>query len=58
MASCTRPVLSRESVRRVALEDVIHCFFDGSEESLRHYLQTRATRNGVAMRQRDPTTAC
>jgi BlaI family transcriptional regulator, penicillinase repressor len=44
-------VLSRDSVRRVALDDLIHCFFDGSEESLRHYLQTRATLSGVAMRQ-------
>jgi predicted transcriptional regulator len=35
-------VLSRDSVRRVAIEDLIDCFFDGSEESLRHYLQTRA----------------
>jgi predicted transcriptional regulator len=26
-------ILTRESVRRVALEDVIHCFFDGSEDS-------------------------
>ena len=44
-------VLSRDSVRRVALDDLIHCFFDGSEESLRHYLQTRAALNRVAMRQ-------
>ena len=35
-------ILTRESVRRVALEDVIHCFFDGSEDSLRDYLQARA----------------
>jgi predicted transcriptional regulator len=35
-------VLTRDSVRRVALDDLIHCFFDGSEESLRHYLQARA----------------
>ena len=34
-------LLTRESVRRVAVEDLIHCFFDDSEESLRHYLQTR-----------------
>ena len=45
-------VLSRDSVRRVALDDLIHCFFDGSEESLHHYLQTRAALNGAAMRQR------
>ena len=32
-------VLSRDSVRRVAIEDLIHCYFDGSEESLRHYFQ-------------------
>jgi|SRR5215204_3558076 predicted transcriptional regulator len=31
-------VLSRESVRRVAIEDLIDCYFDGSEESLRNYL--------------------
>jgi predicted transcriptional regulator len=35
-------LLTRDSVRRVALDDLIHCFFDGSEESLRLYLQTRA----------------
>jgi predicted transcriptional regulator len=35
-------VLTRDSVRRVALDDLIHCYFDGSEESLRHYLQARA----------------
>lgn len=39
-------VLSRDSVRRVAIEDLIDCFFDGSEESLRHYLHARsATRD-------------
>src|SRR5215210_9251178 len=32
-------VLSRDSVRRVAIEDLIASYFDGSEESLRHYLQ-------------------
>ena len=31
-------VLSRDSVRRVAIEDLIECYFDGSEDSLRHYL--------------------
>jgi predicted transcriptional regulator len=35
-------VLSRDSVRRVAIEDLIDCYFDGSEDSLRHYLQSRA----------------
>ena len=35
-------VLSRDSVLRVAIEDLIDCFFDGSEESLRHYLQARS----------------
>jgi predicted transcriptional regulator len=35
-------ILTRESVRRVAIEDVIHCFFDGSEDSLRNYLEARA----------------
>jgi predicted transcriptional regulator len=35
-------VLTRDSVRRVALDDLIRCFFDGSEESLRRYLQNRA----------------
>jgi predicted transcriptional regulator len=35
-------VLSRDSVRRVAIEDLIDCYFDGSEDSLRHYLQARA----------------
>lgn len=36
-------VLSRDSVRRVALEDLIECYFDGSEASLHHYLQERGT---------------
>jgi predicted transcriptional regulator len=31
-------ILSRDSVRRVALEDLIECYFDGSQESLRNYL--------------------
>ena len=31
-------ILTRDSVRRVALDDLIHSLFDGSEESLRHYL--------------------
>jgi predicted transcriptional regulator len=35
-------VLTRDSVRRLAIQDVIHCFFDGSEDSLRDYLQARA----------------
>jgi predicted transcriptional regulator len=35
-------VLSRDSVLRVAIEDLIDCYFDGSEESLRHYLQARS----------------
>ncbi|HYP07341.1 MAG TPA: BlaI/MecI/CopY family transcriptional regulator [Bryobacteraceae bacterium] len=35
-------LLTRDSVRRLALEDLIDCFFDGSEESLRHYLQSRS----------------
>lgn len=34
-------LLSRDSVRRVAIEDLIDCYFDGSEESLRHYLEAR-----------------
>ena len=44
-------VLSRDSVRRVALDDLIHCFFDGSEESLRHYLQARAAQAESPSRQ-------
>ena len=35
-------LLTRDSVRRVALEDLIRCFFDGSEDSLRDYLQARS----------------
>jgi predicted transcriptional regulator len=35
-------VLSRDSVLQVAIDDLIRCYFDGSEESLRHYLQSRA----------------
>ena len=34
-------LLTRDSVRRVAIEDLIRCFFDGSEDSLRDYLQAR-----------------
>lgn len=39
---CYSAVLSRESVRRLAIEDLVNCFFDGSEESLQRYLQSRA----------------
>ena len=34
-------VLDRDSVRRLAIDDVIDCFFDGSEDSLRDWLQHR-----------------
>ena len=34
-------VLSRDSVRSVALQDLIDCLFDGSDESLHHFLQAR-----------------
>ena len=35
-------ILDRDGARRLAIEDLIECFFSGSEESLRDYLQTRA----------------
>jgi predicted transcriptional regulator len=36
------PVLDRDGARRLALEDLVECLFNGSEESLRNYLQARA----------------
>ncbi|MBI1896066.1 MAG: BlaI/MecI/CopY family transcriptional regulator [Acidobacteria bacterium] len=35
------PVLTRESVRRTAVKELVETFFDGSEESLRAYLSAR-----------------
>ena len=32
------PTLSRESLRRLALKEFVDSFFDGSMDSLRHYL--------------------
>ena len=42
-------LLSRDSVRRVAIEDLIDCYFDGSEDSLRHFLQARAGASGATL---------
>jgi predicted transcriptional regulator len=50
-------VLSRDSVRRVALDDLIHCFFDGSEESLRHYLQSASHRSVAPVAHTEPLPA-
>jgi predicted transcriptional regulator len=35
------PVASRDSIRRLALQEFLDCHFDGSEEQLRHFLQER-----------------
>ena len=35
------PVASRDSIRRLALQDFLDCHFDGSEEQLRRYLEER-----------------
>ena len=36
------PVLTRDSLRRLAVQQLVDCFFDGSEDSLRCYLDARA----------------
>lgn len=33
------PLISEEAVRRMAVDDLIHMLFDGSEESLREFLE-------------------
>jgi BlaI family transcriptional regulator, penicillinase repressor len=33
------PVLTRESLRRIAVQELVRCFFDGSHEALLEYLQ-------------------
>jgi predicted transcriptional regulator len=40
------PVLSRDALRRLAVKELVDCFFDGSEDALRRYLQGSA--NGIA----------
>jgi predicted transcriptional regulator len=37
------PVLSRESLRRLAIRDLVDRFFDGSEDSLIEYLRNGAS---------------
>lgn len=34
------PVLTREALRRVAVRELVRCFFEGSTEALLEYLQT------------------
>jgi BlaI family penicillinase repressor len=36
------PMLSRESLRRLALKEFVDSFFDGSTDSLKHYLEGAA----------------
>jgi Predicted transcriptional regulator len=35
------PLLTRDSLRRLAVRQLVDCFFDGSEDSLRAYLEPR-----------------
>ena len=42
------PVLSRESLRRVAVRELVRCFFEGSDQALLDYLQ-RAPEEEKAM---------
>ena len=41
------PVLSRESLRRLAIRDLVDRFFDGSEEALIFYLRNGDARDAV-----------
>jgi predicted transcriptional regulator len=36
------PLLTRDSLRRLAVQQLVDCFFDGSDDSLRSYLDSRA----------------
>ncbi|HUS04778.1 MAG TPA: BlaI/MecI/CopY family transcriptional regulator [Bryobacteraceae bacterium] len=35
------PLLTRDSLRRLAVQQLVECFFDGSEDTLRSYLDSR-----------------
>lgn len=41
------PVLTRDALRRVAVERLVGCFFDGSPDALIEYLRGSATGNGI-----------
>ena len=34
------PLLTQDTVRRMAVQDLVECLFDGCQESLRHYLHS------------------
>jgi predicted transcriptional regulator len=36
------PVLSRDSIRRLAVKELVECFFDGSQQELLDYLKDQA----------------
>jgi predicted transcriptional regulator len=42
------PVLTRESLRRIAVRELVRCFFGGSEEALLEYLQNPPKANAAA----------
>lgn len=42
------PKLSRETIRKYAVKELVDAFFDGSEESLMQFLRQPATRGAAA----------
>jgi predicted transcriptional regulator len=42
------PVLTRESLRRIAVRELVHCFFGGSDQALLQYLQNRSGEKIIA----------
>jgi BlaI family penicillinase repressor len=42
------PVLSRESLRQIAVRELVRCFFEGSDQALLDYLQAPAPEKAVA----------
>ncbi len=42
------PVLTRETLRRLAVKELLDSFFDGSPEALIHYLRTGGGQSSVA----------
>jgi predicted transcriptional regulator len=42
------PLLSRDSVRRLAIKDLVDCFFDGDEEAFRIYMTGAGSNSNAA----------
>jgi predicted transcriptional regulator len=41
------PVLTRESLRRIAVRELVRCFFEGSDQALLDYLQHPPEEKGL-----------